>query len=374
MTKLLKAHPAADSFPMLEKNRLTELIEDIRQHGQREPITLCDGMILDGRNRYQACQELGIEPKTKTFDGDPWAYVWSLNGQRRDLVAEQRYLIWKFCNEHSEAFQAEKRRITEQANKKRAEAQAGIPKAEIKERAGTECPPTSKHPERKAKAHSAKVNMGAVARGDKLAKERPDLAEKVRMGEVRPADAHREMKRQEHKEKLKAAPALPTLGPSEVILADPPWQYEHQQAGNRAIENQYPTMKLEDIMIQKPKTATDAILFLWATAPQLANALRVMYAWEFKYVTHAVWDKEIIGMGYWFRGQHEILLVGVKGKPGTPPECERVSSIFKERRSKHSQKPECVYQWVERSFPDKRKLEMYCRKPRTGWMTWGNEV
>ena len=187
----LTIHPAADAFPMMNGKRFSELVDDIREHGLIEAITLFEGKILDGRNRYKACLELGIDPKTKQIsDVDPWAYVWSLNGERRDLVDEQRYLIWKFCSEQSEAFQAELRRIAEEANRKRSEAQKGIPKDEIKERARTECSRTSKTPARKSKAAAAKVNTGAVARGDKLYNERPDLAQQVMKGDIKPAEAH----------------------------------------------------------------------------------------------------------------------------------------------------------------------------------------
>jgi len=71
----IKTHPAADSFPMMDKARYGELVENIREHGQLEPITLYDGMILDGRNRYKACLDLGIKPKTRQYEGDPWACV-----------------------------------------------------------------------------------------------------------------------------------------------------------------------------------------------------------------------------------------------------------------------------------------------------------
>ena len=120
-------HPAADEFPMMDKERLDELIKDISINGQREPICLYQGKILDGRNRMLACQALGIAPKTRTLpeDIDPWSYVWSLNGERRDLTAAQRYLIWKACHEKSEAWQAEQRRIQEEANRKRSEAAKG---------------------------------------------------------------------------------------------------------------------------------------------------------------------------------------------------------------------------------------------------------
>ena len=156
----MTTHPAADAFPMMDQNRFQDLVDDIREHGQHEPITLCDGMILDGRNRYKACLELGINPKTKDFDGDPWAYVWSLNGERRDLVAEQRFIIWDYCNGQSAAWQAEKARIQAEANRKRSEAQVGIPKEEIKERAETESCRTSKHPEAKATAIEAYQLLG----------------------------------------------------------------------------------------------------------------------------------------------------------------------------------------------------------------------
>ena len=179
-------HPAADAFPMMDANRFAELVEDIKTHGQRELIVLCDGMVLDGRNRYRACVELGINPQTRTSSGDPWAFAWSLNGQRRDLVGEQRYLIWKFCSEHSESWLAEKQRIADEANRRRSEAQKDVPKAEAVERARTECPKTYSEPAKEAKAAASNTNAGAVARGDALAKNRPDLAAQVRVsvGEI----------------------------------------------------------------------------------------------------------------------------------------------------------------------------------------------
>ena len=160
----LKHHPAADAFPMFDASRHAELVEDIREHGQREPITLCDGMILDGRNRYKACVELGMTPQTKTYEGDPWAYAWSLNGQRRDLVEEQRYLIWKFCHEQSEAFQAELRRIEADANRKRSETQKGVPKKDARSDGGHCVPARSgPRPGKAAKSVASHTNAGAVA-------------------------------------------------------------------------------------------------------------------------------------------------------------------------------------------------------------------
>ena len=111
----LKFHPAADAFPMMDDRRFAELKADIGSEGLLESIALFDGMILDGRNRYKACLELGIEPKFGQADPtcNPWNYVWSENGERRDLDQETRYLIWKFCHENGEAWQAESQRIAD---------------------------------------------------------------------------------------------------------------------------------------------------------------------------------------------------------------------------------------------------------------------
>jgi ParB/RepB/Spo0J family partition protein len=162
--------------------------------------------------------------------------------------------------------------------------------------------------------------------------------------------------------------------PPGLVLADPPWRYDFAETDRRQVENQYPTATTEEIVAMAPQTADDCVILLWATAPKLEDALAVMTGWGFAYKTHAVWDKEKIGMGYWFRGQHELLLVGTKGDAAPPPEAERTGSVFRESRAKHSTKPESVYAWIERAFPGLVKLEMFARKPRDGWQLMGNEA
>src|SRR3990167_7691716 len=145
----------------------------------------------------------------------------------------------------------------------------------------------------------------------------------------------------------------------QVIYADPPWRYDFSKSNNREIENQYPTMMVEDICKLAVPSARDSVLYLWATAPKLLEALAVMKAWGFTYKSQAVWDKEILGMGYWFRGQHELLLVGTRGKFSPPPQEYRVSSVIKSRRSKHSRKPEGVRKLIEMWFPEASKVELF---------------
>lgn len=158
-----------------------------------------------------------------------------------------------------------------------------------------------------------------------------------------------------------------------VIYADPPWRYT-DATPNRAIENHYPTMSDEEICALNVPAAKDCILYLWAVAPKLPEAIDVMRAWGFAYKTSAVWDKEILGMGYWFRGQHELLLVGTRGKVSPPPQPLRISSVIRCRRGRHSAKPDYVRDQIAAWFPAVTRLEMFSRIRRPGWSAFGNEI
>ena len=90
--RITGVHPYADKFPMLPESELTELAESIRANGLRQPIVITDdGLILDGRNRYAACQQVGIEPETVVYEGDDLAeYVIDSNVTRRNMSTGAR--------------------------------------------------------------------------------------------------------------------------------------------------------------------------------------------------------------------------------------------------------------------------------------------
>jgi len=160
----------------------------------------------------------------------------------------------------------------------------------------------------------------------------------------------------------------------DLLLVDPPWKYDFTETNNRKIENQYQTLSVIEMKDHLPETKKDCLMFMWATAPKLKEAFELIDLWGYSYKTHAIWDKQMIGSGYWFRGQHELLLVATKGNVSPPIVENRVSSVFEEKRTKHSKKPECVYEWIEKAFGDKIKLEMYARERRSGWLSLGDEV
>ena len=180
----------------------------------------------------------------------------------------------------------------------------------------------------------------------------------------------RELSNKDRDINFKPSP-IPT-GLYNVIYADPPWKYEHSVSNSRAIENQYPTMDLKDICDIEVPSHKDSVLLLWATAPKLEEAIEVMNAWGFSYKTCAVWDKEVIGMGYYFRNQHELLLVGIKGDFSPPKENARFSSVHREKRVGHSVKPAYFHQIIEKMYPGLEYLELFSRKEKKGWKCWIN--
>ena len=167
-------------------------------------------------------------------------------------------------------------------------------------------------------------------------------------------------------------------GKYRVLYADPPWQYSNSgmQDNYGHAERHYPTMPTEEIaaLPVADLALDDAVLFLWATAPMLPDALKVMAAWGFEYKTQAVWHKQRHNYGYYVAVEHENLLIGVRGS--CPPDIEeRPPSVFTAKRSaRHSEKPEEFRHLVDRLYPHGPRLELFARSERDGWGAWGNEL
>ena len=374
-------HPLANIFPLIEGVAFDDLVADIREHGVREPVWLYEEQILDGRNRWRAAEVAGVDCQTRVYAGDePVQFVLSLNLHRRHLSESQRAMVGaKLANlGHG---QRPDRSIDLSTTQPQAAEMLNVSVPSIK-RARDVIAGGS--PELVHAVESGSVSVSAAADVATLPKQ--EQAEIVARGEREILQAAKliragkaEERRSERMEKIaEISKGNAPLGASErypVIYVDPPWRYEHAESESRAIENQYPTMSLDEIKEMEIGAIAfnDCILFMWATSPKLAEAFEVLQAWGFSYRTCAVWDKQKIGMGYYFRQQHELLLVAVRGNPPTPSPADRPSSVFSYPRGQHSAKPHEVYELIEAMYPTLPKLEMFCRSPRTGWGVWGNQ-
>jgi 16S rRNA G966 N2-methylase RsmD len=200
-------HPAANLFPMMESDEFQNLVEDIRTNGLIEPLWLTpDGSLLDGRNRAQACLELGIDLATRVYDGDnPISFVISLNLKRRHLTAGQKAMLaLQVLSAYEE--QGKQRMVEGGGNKKSAEAKSGDADLHhLSQRA----------PQSNEKAGAVVgVSGKAVSQAKRIEKHAPDLAEKVRSGELALDKAEKQVTRRLQTEEEQQA--------REIVMADVP--------------------------------------------------------------------------------------------------------------------------------------------------------
>ena len=202
----------------------------------------------------------------------------------------------------------------------------------------------------------------------------------------------------EQKNRTKQNP-LTTLYPSlpntkyDVIYADPPWDYGGKcqydksviKANNvgftkkiflSSVAFKYPTLKVSELkQLDLPSiSAEDCLLFMWVTAPQMANAIEVGKAWGFDYKTVAfVWDKMIHNPGRYTLSETEFVLLFKRGKIPSPRGARNIKQIIRVKRGAHSEKPVEVIDGITKMFPLQRKIELFARREYEGWDNWGLE-
>lgn len=177
---------------------------------------------------------------------------------------------------------------------------------------------------------------------------------------------------------------LKTAKKYNVIYADPPWSYE--QGGRGAAKNHYKTMTVEDIKkLPVNSIASDnALLFMWATFPNISAALDVIKAWGFIYKTAAfVWVKKnksgkgnFWGMGAYTRANAEICLLGIRQgvKASEVIVNHGIHQIIEAPIGIHSAKPTETRDRIEKLVGGGSLLEMFARNDAPGWDCWGDEL
>lgn len=119
-------------------------------------------------------------------------------------------------------------------------------------------------------------------------------------------------------------------------------------------------------------TDKNCVLFLWATTPLLTDGIEILYRWGFNYKTAIYWRKFMsLGMGFWFRGQVEVCLMGIKGK--IKAFRMQKPNFIQTKALRHSEKPEEMRKLIEETGLQPR-IELFARRKVEGWDCWGNEV
>ncbi len=169
-----------------------------------------------------------------------------------------------------------------------------------------------------------------------------------------------------------------------TIVADPPWEYDGRPVGGSSPGTlgtsqpfPYCTMRIDELCAIRVRDVVDrdAVLWLWTTNRWLPESFDVMAAWGFRYRQTLVWGKNNpLPVGSVAPSAAEFLLVGKRGSPSVEwvfPSSVVVTPRPSERR--HSTKPDCFMDYIEQASPEPR-LEMFSRRARTGWATWGDEA
>ncbi len=182
-------------------------------------------------------------------------------------------------------------------------------------------------------------------------------------------------------------------GPYDIIYADPPWQFRvrSRKGLSRSAENHYRTMPLKEIQALPVSNiaSKDAVLLMWATCPNLDEAIETIKAWGFEYKTVAfTWVKArrnwggfvldvardfFFGCGYYTRANAELCLLATRGK-GLPRLSRSVRQLLVCAVGAHSKKPNDARERIVSLFGDRPRVELFAREAAPGWDVIGNGI
>jgi N6-adenosine-specific RNA methylase IME4 len=358
--RLLRAHAQAGLVPDMGAGEFTPFRADVAERGIVTPLEInAAGIVLDGRQRLRAALDLqlaSVPVRVLAVEDEP-RHILLAALRRRDLGESQRAALQLELIDYDQA-------VAERLARSRANLRhSRVEVATLPPRAGKL---------RDQLAAAAGVSARTAQDALTVRAADPELFARVKAGELPAHRAAQQVRRAQRYSEIGPAGPLPE-GPFQLIYADPPWQMGNPSAPH-APENHYPTMPIADIIALKPPAADQAVLFLWALSSLLPEALAVVEAWGFECKTTFCWVKESIGLGVWARNRHELLLLCQRGGHSPPEPEDRVDSVIQERRGRHSQKPERFYELIERMYPQCSKLELFARRGRPGWTSWGNEA
>lgn len=171
-------------------------------------------------------------------------------------------------------------------------------------------------------------------------------------------------------------------GAYRVILADPPWEFEHytNSGGRKAPQRHYTCMSTAAIQALPVRdlAADNCALVMWACAPMLPEAIATLTAWGFTFKSAGAWAKQsstgqkwAFGTGYCYRGAAEFWLLGTRGAP--VQKVRDVRNLIIAPIREHSRKPDQMRTQCERLW-DGPRVELFAREAAPGWDRWGLET
>jgi len=180
----------------------------------------------------------------------------------------------------------------------------------------------------------------------------------------------------------------------DIIYADPPWDYGGKMQFDKSSTSKenldlsknifissasfvYPTLKTVELMKLKVEEIAkdDCLLFMWATNPHLEQAIKLGTSWGFQYKTVAfIWNKMVHNPGQYTMSYCELCLVFKRGKIPQPRGVRNVKQLVEAPRGSHSEKPLKVLENIELMFPTQSHIELFSRRRREGWVSWGLDL
>lgn len=337
---------------------IRSLIESIHQHGFINPITINPkGLLLCGLRRLTAAKKMGLTHVPVRI-----MEVTSLN-QRLELEKDENMLrkeltpteVVALCKDLEQLERNDDSFIETPYTKSQA-------KIQISDQVVTKVARALGK-----KKQTLEKAIEVVEAAEKDPEKYGDLPGKMD-GRGSIYKAHNQLQFRRLEEKLKQSPPVMSGGSYGTILIDPPWPYGSTPEYECKLP--YPTMSLDKIVKLpiKKYTAENCVVCLWVTNAYLKYGFLALNRWGLEYRTMLTWVKNTVGIGVWLKGQTEHLLIASQGNPLINVTNE--STVIHAPTRSHSEKPDQVYELLERIFPGPR-VDLFARKTRDGWAAFG---
>lgn len=419
----LEFHPLCLAFPELPADEQAALNADIKANGVRDAGWLYEGKILEGRHRTLAARASGKPMLYREYIGkDPVGFVVSANMRRRHLSVAQRAMVLVTLEEFQHG--GKRKGLSRKMLSRSELAELGQVSRGTMMRAAAVRDHGAPELQSAVTAGKASVHDAATIARDAAPEAQAEIVARGEKEIVTAAKQIRARRQRERKDAKIERHVLAAKGNKPlhfdrqfvVVSADPPWRYERPLVGfsDKSIENHYPTMPFPDIeaMPVHRYVAEAAVILLHIPQPLaicetpegLCYPHQLGRAWGdphwrdpekrdpkkwFLPRAQAIWEKRSpadiaagggpLGMGHYWRTDHECLVIMTRGGLALPEHKPRsVYHIRSRGELEHSEKPAEIYADIVKMYPRFAEagllLALFERSERPGFVVWGNEA